>query len=116
MLEATHDTVVIEHETMTRLANLVVTVVPLALVGFAGWLAWGGALHWQDLVVLGDHLHPHGRLHDRRLPPPLHPPKLQDHPGNAGTARDSRVSRGRGLHDRMGLQPPKASPLHRPAR
>ncbi len=53
MLEETHDAVVIEHETMTRLANLVVTVVPLALVGFAGWLAWGGALHWQDLVVLG---------------------------------------------------------------
>ena len=26
--------------------------MPLALLGFAGWLAWGGALHWQDLVVL----------------------------------------------------------------
>ena len=30
------DAVVIEHETLTRLANLIVTVVPLALLGFAG--------------------------------------------------------------------------------
>ena len=52
MSEETNDAVAIEHETMTRLANLVVTVVPLALLGFAGWLACGGALHWQDLVVL----------------------------------------------------------------
>jgi stearoyl-CoA desaturase (Delta-9 desaturase) len=35
-----------------RVANVVVTVVPVALVGLAAWLAWGGALHWPDLVVL----------------------------------------------------------------
>ncbi len=35
-----------------RAANLFVTVVPIALVGLAAWLAWGGALHWYDLVVL----------------------------------------------------------------
>ena len=35
-----------------RVANLVVTVVPVGLLGFAAWLAWGGALHWPDLVVL----------------------------------------------------------------
>ena len=52
MSEEVNEAVVIEHETMTRLANLFVTVVPLALLGLAGWLAWGGALHWQDLVVL----------------------------------------------------------------
>jgi stearoyl-CoA desaturase (Delta-9 desaturase) len=39
-------------ETVDRVANIVVTVVPVGLVGLAGWLAWGGALHWSDLVVL----------------------------------------------------------------
>ncbi len=52
MSEEINDAVVIEHETLTRLANLTVTVVPLALLGFAGWLAWGRTLHWQDLAVL----------------------------------------------------------------
>ncbi|HEX8714542.1 MAG TPA: fatty acid desaturase [Solirubrobacteraceae bacterium] len=46
------DAQAIEHETVDRLANVVVTVVPVALLGVAIWLAWGGALHWQDLVVL----------------------------------------------------------------
>ncbi len=46
------DTPEIEHETVDRVANVVVTVVPIALLGLAIWLAWGGALHWQDLVVL----------------------------------------------------------------
>ncbi|HEX4436190.1 MAG TPA: acyl-CoA desaturase [Solirubrobacteraceae bacterium] len=35
-----------------RGANLVVTIAPIGLVVFAGWLAWGGLLHWPDLVVL----------------------------------------------------------------
>jgi stearoyl-CoA desaturase (delta-9 desaturase) len=51
--ESRDDAVAIEHETLTRLANLVVMVVPLLLLGVAVWSAWGGALHWQDLVVLG---------------------------------------------------------------
>lgn len=46
------DTLVIEHETVDRIANTVVTVVPVGLLGVAIWTAWGGALHWQDLVVL----------------------------------------------------------------
>lgn len=46
------DSIAIEHQTVDRLANLVVTVVPLALLGFAIFLAWGNALHWPDLVVL----------------------------------------------------------------
>jgi stearoyl-CoA desaturase (delta-9 desaturase) len=29
-----------------------VTVVPVGLVAFAMWSAWGGALHWPDLVVM----------------------------------------------------------------
>jgi hypothetical protein len=37
------DTVVIEHEAVDRLANIVVTVVPVALLGLAIWLA-GAAL------------------------------------------------------------------------
>jgi stearoyl-CoA desaturase (delta-9 desaturase) len=39
-------------DTFDRVANLVVTVVPVGLVGMAAWLAWGGTLHWADLVVL----------------------------------------------------------------
>jgi stearoyl-CoA desaturase (Delta-9 desaturase) len=38
--------------TVDLVANAVVTVVPIFLVALAGWFAWGGALHWQDLVVL----------------------------------------------------------------
>jgi stearoyl-CoA desaturase (delta-9 desaturase) len=39
-------------ETIDSVANVVATVVPVALLGVAAWLAWGGALHWPDLVVL----------------------------------------------------------------
>ncbi len=39
-------------ETADQVANLVVTVLPLLLVGFAMWRAWGGALRWEDLVVM----------------------------------------------------------------
>ncbi|HXB65993.1 MAG TPA: fatty acid desaturase [Solirubrobacteraceae bacterium] len=46
------DAVVIEHEAVDRLANIVVTIVPVVFLGLAIWLAWGGALRWQDLVVL----------------------------------------------------------------
>jgi stearoyl-CoA desaturase (delta-9 desaturase) len=35
-----------------RVANVVVTVVPVGLLAYAAWLAWGGALHWPDLVVM----------------------------------------------------------------
>ncbi len=43
---------VIAIETVDQVANLIATVVPLLLLGLAMWLAWGGALHWPDLVVL----------------------------------------------------------------
>ena len=39
-------------ETIDSVANVVATVVPVGLLGMAAWLAWGGALHWPDLVVL----------------------------------------------------------------
>jgi stearoyl-CoA desaturase (Delta-9 desaturase) len=42
----------VEHARIDQIANLAATLVPLALVGFAMWSAWGGALRWQDLVVL----------------------------------------------------------------
>ncbi|HMD58005.1 MAG TPA: acyl-CoA desaturase [Solirubrobacteraceae bacterium] len=51
-LSVEDDALVIEHETVDRVANIVVTVVPIAMLGLAIWLAWGGTLHWQDLVVL----------------------------------------------------------------
>jgi stearoyl-CoA desaturase (Delta-9 desaturase) len=44
--------VALEHEATNRAANVVVIVGPLAGVLVAGWLAWGGTLHWQDLLVL----------------------------------------------------------------
>ncbi|HEY7965429.1 MAG TPA: acyl-CoA desaturase [Solirubrobacteraceae bacterium] len=46
------DVVAIDHPTGGRAANVVATVAPLALLGLAVWRAWGGAIHWQDLVVL----------------------------------------------------------------
>jgi stearoyl-CoA desaturase (delta-9 desaturase) len=46
------DGVAIEHVTAGRVANALATFAPLALLGVAVWRAWGGALHWQDLVVM----------------------------------------------------------------
>ena len=51
-VEVADGVVVIGNETADRVANVVVTVVPVGLVVLAAWFAWGGALHWQDLVVL----------------------------------------------------------------
>jgi stearoyl-CoA desaturase (Delta-9 desaturase) len=44
--------VAIEHETSERVVRTMVFGLPPAALALAGWLAWGGALHWQDLVVL----------------------------------------------------------------
>jgi stearoyl-CoA desaturase (Delta-9 desaturase) len=44
--------IALEHEAVDRAAFVVVIVGPLAAVLLAGWLAWGGSLHWQDLLVL----------------------------------------------------------------
>jgi stearoyl-CoA desaturase (delta-9 desaturase) len=44
--------VAIEHETSDRVVRTMVFAVPPAALVVAGWLAWGGALHWQDLLVL----------------------------------------------------------------
>ncbi|HEV7162746.1 MAG TPA: acyl-CoA desaturase [Solirubrobacteraceae bacterium] len=37
---------------LDAVANLAATIVPLGLVGFAAWRAWGGALRWSDLLVM----------------------------------------------------------------
>ena len=47
------DVIAIEHEKFGRAANAFVTFVPIALLGLGVWLAWGGALRWQDLLVMG---------------------------------------------------------------
>ena len=39
-------------DTVDRVANLAVMVLPLGLIGLAAWLTWGGALRWADLLVL----------------------------------------------------------------
>ena len=48
----TAEMVALEHQAVTQLANVVVIALPLAAVVLAGGLAWGGSLHWQDLLVL----------------------------------------------------------------
>jgi len=42
----------VTHPFVDRLASGVVTAVPPLLLGVGVWFGWGGALHWQDLVVL----------------------------------------------------------------
>jgi len=51
-MQPSHETTEAEHATVDRVANLVVTILPLALLGVAMWQLWGGALRWADLVVL----------------------------------------------------------------
>ena len=43
-----------------RIANLAVTVVPLALIGVAVWQSWGGLLVWQDILIFFATLIPFG--------------------------------------------------------
>jgi stearoyl-CoA desaturase (delta-9 desaturase) len=42
----------IEHVRIDRTINALVAGLPIALLGLAMWLAWGGVLVWQDFVVL----------------------------------------------------------------
>ena len=45
------ETIPIEHETSERVVRILVFGIPTAALVAAGWLAWGGALRWHDLVV-----------------------------------------------------------------
>jgi stearoyl-CoA desaturase (delta-9 desaturase) len=40
-----------EGSLVDRIANLTVTVMPPVLVGFSAWLAWGGTLDWQAVLI-----------------------------------------------------------------
>ena len=42
----------IEHDTTERVVRTVVFLAPPTALAVGGWLAWGGALHWHDLLVL----------------------------------------------------------------
>ncbi len=42
----------VEHETLDRIARTIVFMAPPTALLVGGWLAWGGSLHWQDLLVL----------------------------------------------------------------
>jgi stearoyl-CoA desaturase (delta-9 desaturase) len=43
----------LENETAERVVQAISVGAPLVALLTAGWLAWGGTLHWQDLVVFG---------------------------------------------------------------
>ena len=42
----------VANETSERVVRVLVLGLPPLALGVGGFLAWGGALHWQDLVVL----------------------------------------------------------------
>jgi stearoyl-CoA desaturase (delta-9 desaturase) len=46
------DMVAIEHETTDRVVRIIFFAVPPVALAVGAWLAWGGALNWQDLLVL----------------------------------------------------------------
>jgi stearoyl-CoA desaturase (delta-9 desaturase) len=47
------DVIPIEHETSERVVRTMVVGIPVAALALGAWMAWGGTLHWQDLLVLG---------------------------------------------------------------
>jgi stearoyl-CoA desaturase (Delta-9 desaturase) len=51
-LRGAAETVPIENETSERVVRALAFGVPPAAVVVGGWLAWGGALSWQDLLAL----------------------------------------------------------------
>jgi stearoyl-CoA desaturase (delta-9 desaturase) len=52
-MSVTAETVPIENETAERVVRTVVFGLPPAALLVGAWMAWGGALNWHDLVVLG---------------------------------------------------------------
>ena len=68
----------VANETRDRIITGLVTLIPFVALGLAGWQVWGEALHWSDVFLFLGHL-PADRARDHgRLPPPPHPPRLQD--------------------------------------
>ena len=108
------ETVPIENETTERVVRTVVLALPLAALVVGGWLAWGGALRWHDLVVLaitytltglgitvGYH-----RLFTHR--------SFKTTRGGAGGAGGAGLDGRRGAGDRMGRHASQAPPVLRP--
>ena len=77
---------------------------------------WGGALRWQDLVVMAIGYKPDRRGRHRRLPPALHAPQLQDLSPDTRALRRAWLGCRGGAADRVGLQSPDAPPLQRSTR
>jgi stearoyl-CoA desaturase (delta-9 desaturase) len=46
------ETIPIKNETLERVVRTMVFGLPPAALAAGAWLAWGGALHWQDLLAL----------------------------------------------------------------
>ena len=51
--ERASESIPLTSETLERTVQAISVGVPLLAVVAAGWLAWGGALNWSDLVVFG---------------------------------------------------------------
>lgn len=49
---AAADMIPIEHETLDRVVRTLVFALPPAALVLGGWLSWGGALHWPDLLIM----------------------------------------------------------------
>ena len=43
----------VANETADRIITGTITVLPILLLGVAGWQVWNEALHWRDLVIFG---------------------------------------------------------------
>ncbi len=44
--------IAIEHQQLDRVVRTLVFALPPAALVLGGWLAWGGALHWSDLLIM----------------------------------------------------------------
>ena len=49
---AVAEVVPIQHESRERVVRAAITGLPFGALGVGAWLTWGGALHWQDMLVL----------------------------------------------------------------
>ncbi len=97
-----------------RLASAVVTGVPPVILVIGMILGWverpAGLAGPPDPGRL---LRVIGSGHHGRVPPPAHPPQLQDQPLGPGGVRGARVRGRRGPGDRLGRHPPQAPPVLR---
>ena len=105
------ESVPIVHETSERVVRTVVFGLPPAALLVAGWLAWGGTLHWHDLVVLAITYTLSGlgiTVGFHRLFTHRSFKTTRTRPRAAGRVR---LDGGRGPADRVGLDAPQAPPL-----